>query len=60
MKRPEKSDACGLAPHGLLNLLSYVSKTTSPGVGPRSMDCFLSNQSLIKNVPFGLAHRLVL
>lgn len=60
MQRPEKSDANGLAPHGLLDLISYIFRTTSPGVDPHSMDCFLSNQSLIENMPFRLAHRLIL
>lgn len=60
MQRPERHAVYVSAPRGLFNLISFITRITSPGVGLHSMDCFLSNQSLMKNVPFILARRLIL
>jgi hypothetical protein len=39
-----------LAPQGLLNLLSYRSRTTNPGMAPPTMGMALPHQSLSKRV----------
>ena len=50
MQKPWRGAAYWLAPHGLFSLLSYRTRTTSPGVAPPTMGWALPCQSLIKKM----------
>lgn len=51
MQRPQRSAIYWLAHHGLLSLLSYKPKTSSPRMAPPTVGWALPYQSLTRKYP---------
>lgn len=52
MLRPQRSAAHWLAPHGLLSLLFYGTRTAGPGMASPTMNWALPDQLLIMKMPY--------
>ena len=52
MQRSWRGAACWIASHGLLSLLSYRTRTTSPGMAPSTMHWVLLHWSLTEKMPY--------